>query len=67
MRSREGLRQALDPVDASGGHEHALHRGPVARRRLADGPVVDHELVERHRQQVAGHVVHGAFEVAAGE
>jgi hypothetical protein len=59
--------EALDAVDASGGHQDALLRRAVAIGRLADAAVVHDELVERHRQQVRRHVVHGAVEVAPGQ
>ena len=63
-RARQRLRQAVDAVDASGGHEHALLRRAAARRRLADAAVVDDELVEADRQQVAREMADGAVEVA---
>ena len=41
--------------------------GAVAVGRHADAAVVDDELVEADRQQVAGQVADGAVEIAAGE
>ena len=41
--------------------------GPLPAGALADAAVVDDELVEADRQQVAGQVAHGAVELAPGE
>ena len=41
--------------------------GPPALRRAADAAVVDDELVEPDRQQIARQVAHGAVEVASAE
>ncbi len=67
MGARQRLHEAVDAVDASGGHEDALLRRAVAHRRLADAAVVDDELVEPDRQQVAGEMADGAVELAPGE
>ena len=41
--------------------------GPLPSGDLPTQLVVDDELVEADRQQVAGHVAHGAVEVAPGQ
>jgi hypothetical protein len=49
-----GLQQRLDHL-AAGGHQHDLHaRGAVGRLGVAGDLVVEHGLVQRHRDRLGG-------------
>ena len=53
--SRSGLQRGGDHVAAGGDDDHVdLRRGAVDRADAADHPVVDHRLVERHRDLLLG-------------